>query len=103
MTAPIELLDIRLLNRESNVRAFLTIRIGGVTIKDCKVVQQPGQRAWASMPDRQYLDSSGSKRWTPIVELSPELRSRVNAVVAEHWSSNYPESGVQKTGNDLPF
>lgn len=96
MTSPIELLDIRLSKKEGNVRAFLTIRIGGVTIKDCKVVQQPGQRAWASMPDRQYLDSSGSKRWTPIVELSAELRRRVCDYVAEYWSSNYPGGADQK-------
>lgn len=88
--AAIELADIRLLNKEGNVRAFLTIRLGGVTIKDCKVVQQPGQRAWAAMPDRQYLDASGSKRWTPVVELTPELRRRVCDFVAEYWEQNYP-------------
>lgn len=89
MTAPIELLNIRHSTKEGNVRAFLSIRIGGVTINNCKVIQQPGQKAWASMPDREYLDSSGSKRWAPIVELSPDLRRRVCDFVAE----NYPSLG----------
>lgn len=93
MASPIELLDIRLSKKDGNVRAFMSIRIGGVTINNCKVVQQPGQKAWAAMPDREYTDSSGSKRYAPIVELSPELHRRVCDFVAEYWDKNYPPKG----------
>lgn len=59
MRAPIEVLDVRPVQGAGYVRAYLSIRIGAVTIHRCKIVQQPGQRAWLAMPDRQWQDAGG--------------------------------------------
>lgn len=59
----IELLEVRPVASAGNVRAFVTIQLGGVTIHGCKIVQQQGQAAWLAMPDRSYPDASGKQRW----------------------------------------
>lgn len=83
----IELLDLRPVTSGGNVRAFVSIRLGGVTIHTCKIVQQPGQTAWLAMPDRPYTDASGKQKqnWTAIVELSPELKRRVSDSIIAEW------------------
>ena len=47
----IELLEIRPATSAGNVQAFVTVRLGGVTINGCKIVQQQGQAAWLAMFD----------------------------------------------------
>ena len=82
----IELLEVRPVTSAGNVRAFVTVRLGGVTIHGCKIVQQQGQAAWLAMPDRSYPDASGKQRWAAVVELSPELRRRVSDVITAEWA-----------------
>ena len=51
MPAPIEALAIRhLVDGKGAVRAFIDIRIGGITLKGCKIVEQAGRRAWLAPP-----------------------------------------------------
>ena len=72
---------------DGDVRAFATIRLGGVTVHGTKIVQQPGQRAWVAMPDRQWLNDGSKKRWSPTVELNEGLRQRVTARVLAKWGA----------------
>ena len=81
----VELLDVRPVAGADNVKAFVTVRIGGVTIHGAKVVQQPGQAAWLAMPDRSYTDAGGKRKWSAVVELSPELRRRVSDTILAEW------------------
>lgn len=82
----VELLEIRPVTNAGNVRAFVTVRLGGVTIHGCKVVQQPGQAAWLAMPDRSYADASGKQKWSAVVELSPDLKRKVSDFVMAEWA-----------------
>jgi hypothetical protein len=43
-------LALRRLDGSSTVKAFVKVKVGGITIKGCKVVEQPGQKAWLAMP-----------------------------------------------------
>lgn len=87
MSAPIAVLDIRPMQGAGNIRACLSIRIGAVTIHGCKIVQQPGQRAWLAMPERQWQDAGGKKHYSPTVELSSDLKKRVNEIVLAAWEA----------------
>jgi hypothetical protein len=62
------------------IRAFVDIRLGGVTIKGCKVVEQPGKEPWLAMPS--YKADRG---WLQPVELSKELSKRVTPVAIAAW------------------
>jgi DNA-binding cell septation regulator SpoVG len=68
------------------------LRLGGVTIKGAKVIQQAGQKAWVAMPS---VKTDGA--WQNVVELSKDLRDRVTDVVLAAWQdrpSRDAERGV---------
>lgn len=79
-TAQIEVFDVRPTVKAGNVKAICSIRVGGVTIKEAKIVQQPGQKAWLAMPDRQWTGNDSKTRYRPLVELSDSLKKRASDV-----------------------
>jgi DNA-binding cell septation regulator SpoVG len=90
MSAPIQVLDVRRVDNLGNVRAYVTIRIGGVTIHGAKIVQKPNQRPWLAMPDRQWTGADGKQHYSALVELSPSLKARVSEAVLADWQTAEP-------------
>lgn len=87
----IEVLAIKPLQTAGNLRAFASIRIAGITVHDCRVVQQPGQRPWVSLPQREYV-KDGQKKYSAIVELSDSLKREAERAILAAW-----EQGGQRT------
>jgi DNA-binding cell septation regulator SpoVG len=87
---PIEVLELRRLAGDRNLKAFAKVRLGAVVIHGIKVVQQPGQKAWIALPQtpgRQKADGTGAG-WFPVVEItSKDLMARVRDAVLEAWSA----------------
>lgn len=71
--------------KEGNLKTWVNIIIGGVQINECKIIQQPGQRAFVAMPDREYQQPDGKKAYYPIVKLTDELKDKVRDVVIPAW------------------
>jgi hypothetical protein len=86
MSAAIEVLEVWRTQNAGNVRVFVSLRLGGITIHGAKIVQQNGQRPWLAMPDRQWTADDGEARYTAIVELAPSLKRRVSDAVLEAWA-----------------
>lgn len=85
MSAAIKVHPFRLTNGSNNLRAFVDVEIGGVRIYGCRIVQQPGQKAWLSMPQNTWVASDQKRRYSPIVELSDRLKEMVNEAVLAEW------------------
>jgi DNA-binding cell septation regulator SpoVG len=83
---------IRIIEK-GNLKAFVSIVIDGVmTIHDCRVVQQVGQKAWVSMPQKEY-QQNGERKYAAVVEVernSPTLR-RIEQVILEAWETERRE------------
>jgi DNA-binding cell septation regulator SpoVG len=88
MPAPIEVLEIRRLPDTGNLKGFAKVRLGPVVIHGCRVIQQPGQKAWVALPQtpaRAKADGSGAG-WFPVVEItSKDLMPRVRDAVLDAW------------------
>jgi DNA-binding cell septation regulator SpoVG len=78
----IEVLAIRRLDGRSTVKAFVDVRIGGIILKGCKIVEQNGQKPWLATPSVKT-----GHGWQNVVELSKPLRDAATAVVLERWAS----------------
>ena len=76
----LEVIAIRRLDGKSTVKAFVDLRLGGVTIKGAKIIQQDGRAAWLGMPAVKT-----ERAWQNVVELSHELRQRATEVVLAAW------------------
>ena len=79
----IEVVRINPLSTSGSLQATASVRIGGaLTLHDFRVIQQPGQEPWVSVPQREY-SKNGERRWTPIVELKDGLMEAVSAAILE--------------------
>jgi DNA-binding cell septation regulator SpoVG len=84
MSTTVEVVAIHPLSTGSNLRAFASVRIGDIVIHDCRIVQQPNQRPWVSLPQREYL-SDGQKKYVPVVEVSDALKRQIRMLVLAEW------------------
>lgn len=80
-TKNIEVLELSV-SHAGNVKAFCRVRVGALVLSGFKVVQQPGQRAWVSIP--QLRDDKG--QYYPMLQvLSPTLKEEINEAVLNAW------------------
>jgi DNA-binding cell septation regulator SpoVG len=75
-------LNVRLLGGGGNLRALADVEVGPLTIRGCRVVQQPHQRPFVQWPHSQGQD----RRWWPVVQCSDrELTATMQRVVLAAW------------------
>ena len=81
-TDKVRVVAITTTHQAGEVKAFASIRIGeALEIRDLKVIQQPGQKAWVALPDRQRNDRHG---YAPIVEtLDGRLKQAIDYTVLQ--------------------
>ena len=78
----VRVLDVKPVEGHGNLRAFATIGVGPFIVHGCRVVQQPGQRAWVSMPQTKSGD-----RWWPVVEVEDRaLKDAISETVLRAWA-----------------
>lgn len=67
------------------VKALANIMIGeALEIRGCKIIQQPGQKAWVSLPDRKSPDGNG---YFPVVKAhDARLMEAITAAVLAAWN-----------------
>lgn len=66
------------------LQAFVDVQIGQVEIKSFRVVKQPGQRAWVSVPQAEYV-KNGEKRYFNLIDLPNGLKRKVQDAVLVAW------------------
>ncbi|MDA2931166.1 SpoVG family protein [Acidobacteria bacterium AH-259-O06] len=77
---------IKELDGTGSLKAFASIDIGGkLKIHGCRVIQQPGQKAWVSLPQREYIAEDGQKKWARIIELPTRVKDAVSEAILEAW------------------
>jgi hypothetical protein len=55
------------------LRGYFDVEIEGITIRDCRIIQQPNQRAFITGPQRQI----GPKNWFTIVSFQDDVRQEI--------------------------
>ena len=82
--ANIEVLKLKVMQKGS-LKGFASVRLGGVTIHDFRIVQQDNQDAWVSPPQKEVPMQDGKKKYYPVVELSDTLKAEVQRLVLEAY------------------
>lgn len=83
----IEVVKMKVLDK-GNLKAVVSIEINGwLTIHDCRIVQQPGQAAWVSMPQKEYQGHDGQKKYAPLIELGKDSaqKKEIEAAILTAW------------------
>jgi DNA-binding cell septation regulator SpoVG len=85
---PITILSVRPTPNQGNLRALVDIQVFGFTIRDCRIIQQPGQAPWVSMPVLQSADG-----FKTLVTLPDKLKAQVDEAVLAAWKKVEAEVG----------
>jgi DNA-binding cell septation regulator SpoVG len=93
--------SIKPITGAGNLRAFAVISVAGkLRISDVRVIQQPDQKPWVSMPSRAY-EKDGQRKWSPIVELiDDQLKETISQVVLAEFAK---VGSPQRANEDIPF
>jgi len=76
---------------KGNLRAFADVEVNSTFIlHSCRVIQQPGQRPWVSMPQAEVL-KDGKKLYYPIVKI---LDKQLEAEIKQAVLSAYEGGGT---------
>ena len=71
---------------KGNFKGFASVDIDGkLKIHSCRIIQQPGQAAWVSLPQNEWTDPEGNKKWFPVVEVPDNVKEAISAAVLRAW------------------
>lgn len=90
----IEIIEVKKCSKDGNLKAFVDVKIDNILIKDFRIIQQKNQKAWVSVPQTSWRDSSGGLSYKNLVELPKELKTDVEKAVLEYWDQR---AGVMQT------
>jgi DNA-binding cell septation regulator SpoVG len=77
------------------VRIIADIGLGpSLIIKELKIIQQPGQRAWVSPPQYEWQGTDGGRHFAPLVELSGTLKARVEQAILQMYGRSSEEGST---------
>ena len=69
-----------------NLRAFCSVDLGKkIKIHSCRIIQQPNQLAWPSLPQASWADPEGQIRYYRIVELPKSVEHAVKKAILKAW------------------
>ncbi len=71
--------------RKGNLQAFASITLGAMRINSLRIIQQPNQSAWVSLPQSEKVGEDGQKSYFPIIQIPKEMQDQIQKVVLEEW------------------
>ena len=82
----LSIMEIKRVANGGNLKAFVSLKFNDqITIHGFRIVQQDGQQPWLSVPQQEYTDKNGNKRYRQTVILEPGLRALVSELVLSEW------------------
>lgn len=81
------------------IKAFFTIDLGPLTIRDVKLIESENG-LWAAMPSKEYTDKRGEKKWAGVVQVSNQgLMDKIS----ELGRKAYNGETAEEDDMDIPF
>ena len=77
----IKIIEIRLLNNGSALKAFVDVQIGNLVIRDFRVIKENSQRPYVKVPFSTCKDQAGQLKFRRIVVLPDEMRGEIDLAI----------------------
>lgn len=81
----IKVVEVKLMNGDRPLKAFITVQVSDWLIHDWRIVQQPGQRAWGSVPQTSWKDKDGKVQYRALLTIPGELKQRIEVAILSAW------------------
>lgn len=86
----IQIVEIRL-HHEGKIKAFVDIKLGEITIRDFRVMQDNG-KPYVKVPFVTYKDRKGQIRFRPIIDLPAMVRGQIDNVILSEYYGRIAEA-----------
>ena len=78
--------QIKELNSTGNLKAFAKVNIGGkLKIHGCRIILQPGQKPWVSLPKMEWTGKDGKRRYYPVIEVPQHVENAICEAILRGW------------------
>jgi DNA-binding cell septation regulator SpoVG len=85
MNQHFQVIGIKPLTNAGALRAYATIKVGGLIIHDVRIVQEEGKEAWICSPQVSWTAPDGTRKYKPILEFPDKWKSPLRDVVIAAW------------------
>ena len=93
----VEVLEIKPVTDSSNLRALVKVRVGDMKIDRFRLIQEPGKRAYVSVPQLEYIKSNGGKSFFPMIGiLDKQLKRKITGEVLRECESLLSSLGLKE-------
>ena len=93
----VEVLEIEPVTDSSNLRALVEVRVGNMKIDRFRLIQEPGKRAYVSVPQLEYVKSDGGKSFFPMIGiLDKQLKRKITGEVLRECESLLSSLGLKE-------
>jgi len=85
----VEVLRLVPVHNRGNLQAFADVRvetpIGIFIFRRCRVIQQPGQRAYVSLPQEEWTGRDGKRGYTTLIAPPDTISEAIHEAILEAW------------------
>ena len=81
----IRVVDLRFVDSNGPLKAFVGVRVGDWVISDWRIIQKPGQRAWVSYPQITWKDADGKVKYKSLISIPGELKQKIDIAILSAW------------------
>jgi DNA-binding cell septation regulator SpoVG len=84
-TVGIKIVEMKAIDGEKPLKAYASIQLGNWIIHDWRVIQQPGQKAWVSVPQSSWTGRDGRIKYRNLITIPGEWRKRIEEEILKAW------------------
>lgn len=83
------------------IKAFFSVDLGPLTIRDVKLIEGNDGGLWAAMPSKEYTNKQGEKKWAGVVQVTNQaLMDKISELGCKAYNG---ETAEDNTLDDIPF
>ncbi len=92
----IKVIQIRLLEDDRPVKAYVDVQIGDWIIFDWRILKRNGERAWVSVPQVSWKDPNGKVKYRALLSIPGELKQRIEVAILSAWEKEMSNGRDQR-------
>ena len=93
----VEILDIRVIRSRKSLKAFVDVKLWGITIRDFRIIKEDGKSPYVKVPFSTYKDQEGQLKFRPIVILPEEVRGEVDLAILNAYRREKEQGDAKAT------
>ena len=81
----LKVLQIRHSKNNSPLKAFADVLVSDIEIRDFRIIQHPGDKAYVAVPQTSWRGQGGKIQYKTLITMSDELKWQIeSAILAEY-------------------